>query len=131
MSTFKAGDKVRRVHGDWGNVKRGGEYTVVKQHSKYALELHNDRITYDPQSFELVQEPVATQKASDTQVAGNHYTKLAIQPMEYSMANKLDACQHTVVKYITRFRDKNGLQDLLKAKHTIDLLIEREYKDVK
>ena len=58
-----------------------------------------------------------------TQVGGNHYTKLKIQPMEYSMANNLDACQHTIIKYVTRFRDKNGIEDLEKAKHVIDMLI--------
>lgn len=66
--------------------------------------------------------------ALDTQIGGDHYTKLKIQPMEYSMANKLDACQHTVIKYVTRFRDKGGIADLEKAKHTIDLLIEIEKK---
>ena len=65
-------------------------------------------------------------KATDTQVGGNHYTKLAIQPMQYSMANNLDALQHTVIKYVTRFRDKNGIEDLEKAKHCIDMLIEFE-----
>ena len=65
-------------------------------------------------------------KATDTQVGGNHYTKLAIQPMQYSMENGLDALQHTVIKYVTRFRDKNGIEDLEKAKHCIDMLIEFE-----
>ena len=64
--------------------------------------------------------------ATDTQVGGNHYTKLAIQPMRYSMENRLDALQHTVIKYVTRFRDKNGIEDLEKAKHCIDMLIEFE-----
>jgi hypothetical protein len=64
--------------------------------------------------------------ALDTQVGGDHYSKLAIQPMQYSMANKLDACQHTIIKYVTRFRDKNGIEDLKKAKHAIDMLIEME-----
>jgi hypothetical protein len=66
--------------------------------------------------------------ASARQEDGNHYTKLAIQPMAYSMANKLDPLQHSVVKYITRFRDKNGLVDLRKAIHCIELLIEHETK---
>ena len=65
-------------------------------------------------------------KATDTQVGGNHYTKLAIQPMRYSMENGLDALQHTVIKYVTRFRDKAGIEDLEKAKHCIDMLIEFE-----
>lgn len=65
-------------------------------------------------------------KASDIQVAGDHYKKLAIQPMRFSMENKLDALQHTAIKYITRFRDKGGVQDLEKAKHCIDMLIQFE-----
>ena len=65
-------------------------------------------------------------KATDTQVGGDHYTKLAIQPMRYSMENGLDALQHTIIKYVTRFRDKNGIEDLEKAKHCIDMLIEFE-----
>lgn len=69
----------------------------------------------------------------DVQIGGDHYKSMAIQPMEYSMANKLDACQHTIIKYVTRFRDKGGIQDLGKAKHCIDLLIhfERQAATVK
>jgi hypothetical protein len=62
----------------------------------------------------------------ETQIGGDHYTKLAIQPMQYSMKNKLDPLQHTIIKYVTRFRDKNGIEDLEKAKHCIDMLIEFE-----
>lgn len=65
--------------------------------------------------------------ALNQQVGGTHYTKLAIQPMEYSMYNKLDPLQHTIIKYVTRFRDKNGVDDLYKAKHCLDMLIEMEY----
>lgn len=64
--------------------------------------------------------------ALQSQEGGDHYKKLKIQPMEYSMANGLDACQHTVVKYVTRFRDKGGIQDLRKAIHTLEMLIEFE-----
>lgn len=66
--------------------------------------------------------------ALEVQIGGDHYKKLKIQPMEYSMANGLDACQHTAIKYITRFRDKGGVADLEKAKHVIDMLIEFEQK---
>lgn len=71
-------------------------------------------------------EPV---KAFDIQVDGSHYKKMPIQPMEYSMANKLDALQHTIIKYVSRFRDKNGIVDLEKAKHCIDMLIEWENRN--
>ena len=71
-------------------------------------------------------KPIQQESATNTQVGGNHYTKLAIQPMRYSMENGLDALQHTVIKYVTRFRDKNGIEDLEKAKHCLDMLIEFE-----
>lgn len=66
--------------------------------------------------------------ALNTQIGGSHYKDMAIQPMTYSMANGLDACQHTIIKYVSRFRHKNGIEDLEKAKHCLDLLIEFEQK---
>lgn len=66
--------------------------------------------------------------ALEEQVGGNHYKHLVIQPAEYSYYNGLDALQHTVVRYITRFREKNGREDLEKIKHVVDLLIELEYE---
>ena len=62
----------------------------------------------------------------NTQVGGDHYRKMKIQPFQFSMANALDPMQHTIVKYVTRFRAKNGIEDLEKAKQTIDLLIQWE-----
>lgn len=60
----------------------------------------------------------------ETQVGGDHYKELSIQPIEYILANKLGFCEGNVVKYITRYKSKNGLEDLKKAKHYIDMLIE-------
>lgn len=65
--------------------------------------------------------------AKEIQVGGNHYKDLKIQPIEYIHANGLDYFEGNVIKYITRHRNKNGKQDLEKAKHYIDLLIELEY----
>jgi hypothetical protein len=60
------------------------------------------------------------------QVGGDHYSKLAIQPVEYITKNKLSYLAGNVVKYVTRYKDKNGLQDLQKAKHYVEMLIELE-----
>lgn len=68
-------------------------------------------------------------KASGRQEGGDHYTKLAIQPFEYSMANGLDPMQHTAIKYISRFREKGGVEDLRKAIHVIEMLIEWEGRE--
>ena len=61
------------------------------------------------------------------QIAGTHYKKYKIQPLEYAHANKLDMFQGSIIKYVTRFRDKAGKQDLEKARHVIDILIKLEY----
>ena len=65
--------------------------------------------------------------ALDTQIGGEHYKKCAIQPVEFITKNKLGFLEGCVIKRICRYEDKNGLEDLKKAKHEIDLLIELKY----
>ena len=60
------------------------------------------------------------------QVGGDHYSKLAIQPAVYAEQNKLSYLQGNAIKYITRYKDKGGKEDLYKAIHTVKLLIELE-----
>jgi hypothetical protein len=86
-----------------------------------------DRIEMAKSINGFVEEKVA---ASETQVAGNHYSKLKIQPMEYCLQNDLNYGQSNAIKYITRYKDKNGIEDLKKAIHCIELLIEFEEKDI-
>ena len=62
------------------------------------------------------------------QVGGSHYKDKAIQPIEYIHANNLGFCAGNVIKYVTRYKDKNGVQDLEKAKHYLEMLIELESK---
>ena len=66
-------------------------------------------------------------KSLKTQVGGSHYKGFAIQPAEYSIKNKLGFAEGNVVKYVSRAQLKGGLEDLLKAKHYLDMLIE-EYE---
>lgn len=65
--------------------------------------------------------------ALDTQIGGEHYKKHAIQPVEFITKNALGFLEGCVIKRICRYEDKNGLEDLKKAKHEIDLLIELKY----
>lgn len=67
--------------------------------------------------------------ALSTQIGGNHYKDMKIQPFEFSMANNFNAGQHSVIKYISRYKNKNGKEDLLKARHFIDLMIQLEYPE--
>ena len=63
-------------------------------------------------------------KASNRQVGGDHYKKLAIQPAEYCYKNKLNNLESEAVGYITRSRFKNGSEDIKKAIHTLEILLE-------
>ncbi len=63
-----------------------------------------------------------------TQVGGDHYKKMLIQPAEFINKNKLLFAEGNAIKYIVRAKKKGGKEDLLKAKHYIDMIIERDYQ---
>ena len=69
--------------------------------------------------------------AYNKQVGGKHYIKYKIQPSRFVVENKLLYPEGCVIKYILRHQDKGGKQDLLKAKHFIDMIIERDYNNEK
>lgn len=66
--------------------------------------------------------------ALTVQEGGNHYKDMPIQPVEYIHANKLGYFEGCVIKYVSRWKKKNGIEDLKKARHFIDLLLELESK---
>ena len=67
--------------------------------------------------------------ALNKQVAGNHYKDQSIQPVEYIHANSIGFFEGNVIKYVSRWKKKNGITDLEKAKHYIELLIELETRN--
>jgi hypothetical protein len=79
--------------------------------------------------LEVTMEENEAFDALNKQVAGNHYKDLPIQPVEYIYANAMGYFEGNVLKYISRWRKKNGLADLEKAKHYIELLIELETRN--
>lgn len=64
-------------------------------------------------------------KANDRQVGGAHY-RSPIQHWDYVLANDIPYLEAQIIKYVTRHRKKNGLQDLEKAQHFLEKLIEEE-----
>lgn len=66
--------------------------------------------------------------AFDEQVAGNHYKDCAIQPAEFIHRNGIGYMEGNIIKYVARWRKKNGVEDLKKAQHYLALLIEMEQK---
>jgi hypothetical protein len=65
-------------------------------------------------------------RADQTQIGGDHYKKLKIQVVEYCMENGIPFMEGSAIKYLTRWRDKGGIEDLKKAKHFVEMLIEYE-----
>lgn len=69
----------------------------------------------------------STLPATRRQTGGSHYKDLAIQPVEYCVGNGLGMCESSVIKYVTRHSLKGGKEDLEKAIHMLELLIELKY----
>lgn len=67
--------------------------------------------------------------ALDVQVGGSHYKTFPIQPIEFIVKNSIPFLEGNVIKYVVRHKTKNGIEDLKKAKHYIEMLIELEYPD--
>lgn len=64
--------------------------------------------------------------ANDIQHGGDHYKSKAIQPWDYIYANNIGYMEGCAIKYLSRWREKGGVEDLKKARHFIDKLIELE-----
>jgi hypothetical protein len=67
------------------------------------------------------------EKEIGIQVGGNHYKNFKIQPVEFIILNGIGFGEGNVIKYVCRHKHKNGIEDLKKARHYIDLLIQLEY----
>lgn len=64
--------------------------------------------------------------ALETQIGGKHYVSMDVQPVEFILKNGIGFCEGNVIKYVSRWQSKGGLEDLRKARHYIDLLIAHE-----
>lgn len=67
--------------------------------------------------------------ALNDQIGGKHYKSFKIQPIEFIHINKLGYIVGNIIKYVCRYKIKNGIEDLRKARHYIDMLIESELKE--
>lgn len=73
--------------------------------------------------------PEVSSSALAIQVDGTHYKDMPIQPVQYNHANKLPFIEGSVVKYVSRHKNKNGAKDIKKAIHFLNLLLELEYPE--
>lgn len=72
-------------------------------------------------------QPNETACSLDVQIGGNHYSRMVIQPAEYCEYNNIPALESAVIKYVSRHQNKNGVQDLEKAKDLINMIIDMRY----
>ena len=79
-----------------------------------------------PEIEDVEDEPSS---ALQKQTGGDHYKQASIQPVEFIHANNMNFFEGSAVKYIARHRRKGGEEDLLKAIHFLEMLIEMEYPD--
>lgn len=107
-------------------------YSSEGQFSKYfAYDKENIINIITPEKTDtkpLLPTNVKKVSSKDVQVGGKHYL-MPVQPIDFIEKNNLTFAQGNVIKYITRYKLKNGKEDLLKAKHYIDLILEREYPE--
>ena len=126
---FKVGDEVEIVKLDKTVQHFGGEELLSPVGTKAfvtwiaetgeEVEINKDVYSYHTSDLVLVNDKTESKLYNPlvAQEGGGHYKNRGIQPIEYSEANNLGACQHSVVKYITRYQDKNGIEDLSKIIH--------------
>jgi hypothetical protein len=69
-----------------------------------------------------------SKKHSDKQIGGQHYKHMKIQPTEFIAVNDIPFIEGNVIKYVCRHAHKNGKEDVLKAIHYLNLLIEYQYE---
>ena len=127
MAKFSPGQRVLCTVGDVNKARRGEIYLVAMVGANYVTLVGHGAYRYDPRRFEAVLLPQPTSKEPlAVQVGGDHYKDMAIQPVEYIIKNNIPFVEGNVIKYVSRWRKKNGVQDLEKAKHLLDILIQNE-----
>jgi hypothetical protein len=79
---------------------------------------------WEPVQVQIPPSPAAS--ANTHQVGGDHYRAKPIQPWDFITANGIGFLEGNAIKYLARWKDKGGIDDLRKARHYVDKLIELE-----
>lgn len=101
-----------------------GEKILLEEADEKLETLINEKKNFVPTKSEEVVKSDGYKSALDYQVGGNHYQQMAYQPLSFIMDLGLNFCEGNIVKYVARYKFKNGLQDLKKAQHYLKFLLE-------
>ena len=77
--------------------------------------------------YERYEQMIRRAVAMDRQEGGTHYKNAKIQPVEYIHKNGIDFLAGNIIKYATRYKDKNGAEDIRKIIHYAELILQLEY----
>ncbi len=130
----KIGDKVRITKDFYGHGFSIGKVVEIAHvgFESYGAEKTEGRVWWfeddkcEPMCAETdLEQPAYTTNPFDQQVGGSHYKDMKIQPVEFILANELGFCEGNVIKYICRYKQKGGVQDLKKVVHYAELLIKQ------
>ncbi len=136
---FRVGDEVEIVKLDKTIQHFGGALVLSPVGTKAfvtwiaetgeVVEINEDIYSYHTSDLVLVNGKIETQAYNPliAQEGGGHYKNHGIQPLEYTMKNNLSFCEGNVVKYISRYKSKNGIEDLAKVIHYALLASYEEY----
>ena len=137
---FKVGDEVEIVKLDKTIKLLGGEGLLSPVGTKAfvtwvavtgeEVEIDTDIYSYHADDLTLVKNEVLETQTYNPLIAqegGGHYKNRGIQPLEYTMKNSLSFCEGNVVKYISRYKSKNGIEELAKVIHYALLASYEEY----
>ena len=114
---------------EWGEWYRGYLESSLRSSQSQQQQAMGERFKKRTmeEDYEQTHKEISD-SALDVQVGGDHYKKCGIQPITYIHANKIGFMEGNAIKYLSRWRDKGGVDDLKKAKHYIEMLIELEGK---
>ncbi len=107
------------------------EYVITDRGFDIMLGAPIAEIDFTPSVDYVTGDPILKTKkpALDRQAGGQHYKDMHIQPIEYCQKNHLDACESTIVKYVSRHREKGGAEDIKKLIHMAETLLELVYNE--
>ena len=119
--------QVKCISDNYYYLTKGKIYDVIYEYSD-CIVVANDignRKKYSREIFELIPNKEITKDKTKPSYYGKE-----IDVIDFCQKNNLDFMQGNVIKYVTRYKEKNGKEDLLKAKEYIDRIIKENYKDI-
>jgi len=116
-----SGKTVKRYYSDHDYLKHKAPLNKIDEN-----KMHSDEKQNQAKIIDTAAAAETAKSALDVQEGGDHYKNMAIQPVQYIMANNIGFAEGNVIKYVSRWKNKNGVQDLKKARHFLDILIEQQ-----